>query len=166
MKDLEISQKFVKDAKKLRVGLSWKSVVSIYGKLKSLSLNDFKDIFNKNRQIINLQYGDVKGEISKFENQNFEIYSFKEVDLFNDLEGCMSILKSLDVFVTVSNTTAHIAGAMGVKTILICPRKSSMYFYWNNKSNITPWYKNVEIVKVSGSIKNTIKKIDNLLKEI
>ncbi len=165
-KDIKINQSIEKDIKKLRVGLSWKSVVSIYGKLKSLSLYDFKNLFTNNRQFINLQYGDVKDEIEKFKSENYEIYSCENIDLFNDLEGCMSLLKNLDVFVTVSNTTAHIAAAMGVKTILICPKKSSTYFYWNNERNITPWYNNVEIIKVSGSINNTIKKVDNILKEI
>ncbi len=78
----------------------------------------------------------------------------------------MSVLECLDVFVTVSNTTAHIAAAMGIKTILICPKKSSTYFYWNNENNLTPWYKDVKIIKVSGSIKSTIQKIDNLLEQI
>ncbi len=161
-----IRQSYFRDKNKLQVGLSWKSVVSIYGKLKSLDLLDFRDLFKKNRQIINLQYGDVKEEIKKIENENLKIYSFEDVDLFNDLEGCMSVLECLDVFVTVSNTTAHIAAAMGIKTILICPKKSSTYFYWNNENNLTPWYKDVKIIKVSGSIKSTIQKIDNLLEQI
>ena len=36
-----------------------------------------------------------------------------------------------DVFVTVSNSTAHIAGALGVPTIVICPKKASTYYYWD-----------------------------------
>ena len=87
----------------------------------------------KGRQFINLQYGDVESEINLKKNKNLELYSFDKIDLFNDLEGLMSILKNLDVFVTVSNSTAHIAAAMGIKTLLICPKKSSTYFYWSNE---------------------------------
>ena len=149
--------------KKIKVGISWKSVVSIYGKLKSLSLNDFKELFKKNRQIINLQYGDVSEEIK---NENLNIYSFDEINLFNDLDSCMSILKNIDIFITVSNSTAHIAAAMGVKTILICPKKSTTYFYWSNENNLSPWYQNVTIVKVSDSVKKTINKIDKIIDRI
>ena len=162
-KDKIISQKLLIYDKKIKVGISWKSVVSIYGKLKSLSLNDFKELFKKNRQIINLQYGDVSEEIK---NENLNIYSFDEINLFNDLDSCMSILKNIDIFITVSNSTAHIAAAMGVKTILICPKKSTTYFYWSNENNLSPWYQNVTIVKVSDSVKKTINKIDKIIDRI
>ncbi len=53
--------------KDLKIGLSWKSVVSVYGRLKSLNLLDFKPLIKKNRQFINLQYGEVKEESSRRE---------------------------------------------------------------------------------------------------
>ncbi len=150
----------------LKIGLSWKSVISVYGKLKSLKLSEFAPLFKKGRQFINLQYGDVEGEINLEENKNLELYSFDKIDLFNDLEGLMSILKNIDVFVTVSNSTAHIAAAMGIKTLLICPKKSSTYFYWSNENNITPWYKNVEIFQVDKSLNITLHKIDKVLNSL
>ena len=165
-KDKEISQVSFLNNTNLKVGISWKSIVSIYGKLKSLDLNDFKELFTTERQIINLQYGDTKNEIKKINNSGFNIYSFDEIDLFNDLDSCMSILKNIDVFVTVSNSTAHIAAAMGVKTILICPKQSSTYFYWSNENKLTPWYKSVTILRINGSIKKTMNEIDNILNNI
>ncbi len=150
----------------LKIGLSWKSVVSVYGKLKSLNLADFKPLIKNNRQFINLQYGDVKEEIKKRENKNFNIYSFEKINLFNDLDDLMSILKNLDIFVTVSNSTAHIAAAMGVKTLLICPKISSTYFYWSNENNKTPWYKNVKIFQIDRSINQTIEDINKVLNKL
>ena len=150
----------------LKIGLSWKSVVSIYGKLKSLNLSDFKSLIKKNRQFINLQYGDVDEELKQKVNQDFDIYSFEKIDLFNDLEYLMSILKNLDVFVTVSNSTAHLASAMGVKTFLICPKKSSTYFYWSNENNKTPWYQNVEIFNMDNSIEELFKNINESLNNL
>ena len=150
----------------LKIGLSWKSVVSIYGKLKSLNLSDFKSLIKKNRQFINLQYGDVDEEIKQKVNQDFNIYSFEKIDLFNDLEYLMSILKNLDVFITVSNSTAHLASAMGVKTFLICPKKSSTYFYWSNESNKTPWYQNVEIFNINNSLEEVFNHINESLNNL
>ena len=147
----------------LKIGISWKSVVSVYGKLKSLSLSDFKPLIKNKRQFINLQYGKVDEELQKEKNKNFNLYSFDNIDLFNDLESLMSILKNLDAFVTVSNSTAHLAAAMGIKTILICPKKSSTYFYWSNENNKTPWYKNVEIFKIENSLDETLKRINEVL---
>ncbi|MDC6447989.1 tetratricopeptide repeat protein [Alphaproteobacteria bacterium] len=165
-KDKKIYSKLTLNNKKIKVGLSWKSVVSIYGNLKSLNLNNFKKLFKNDRQIINLQYGNTEKEIKEFENENCKIYTFNGIDLFNNIEDCMSILKNIDVFVTISNSTAHIAAAMGVRTILICPKKSSTYFYWSNENGSTLWYENVTILKVSGSVNKTINKIDKILDQI
>ena len=165
-KTAEIKKDPIFNKNDLKIGLSWKSVVSIYGKLKSLNLSDFKSLIKKNRQFINLQYGDVDEELKQKVNQDFDIYSFKKIDLFNDLEYLMSILKNLDVFVTVSNSTAHLASAMGVKTFLICPKKSSTYFYWSNENNQTPWYQNVEIFNIDNSIEELFKKINESLNNL
>ena len=82
-----------------------------------------------------------------------KIYNFNnEIDLFNDFDSLISILKNIDVFVTVSNSTAHFAAALGVRTILICPKKSSTYYYWDYENGKTLWYENVSIIKFSDSL--------------
>ena len=98
-----------------------------------------------------------------FKQNGFEIYNFENVDLFNDFESVISILKNLDLFVTVSNSTAHLAAALGIPTIVICPKKTSTYYYWDYDDGFTPWYNNVRVLKVQGSIKKTI---NNTIKHI
>ena len=93
-------------------------------------------------------------------------YNFDNVDLFNDFDSLISILKNLDVFVTVSNSTAHFAGALGVPTILICPKKSSTYYYWDYEDGKTPWYNNISIIKFKDSLDNTMKLVDDLINKI
>ena len=105
-------------------------------------------------------------EITEFNKKGFEIHNLKEVNLFNDFESVISILKNLDLFVTVSNSTAHIAGALGVPTIIICPKKTSTYYYWDYDDGNTPWYNNVTILKSESSIKNTIQKLNILIDKI
>ena len=78
----------------------------------------------------------------------------------------ISILKNLDVFVTVSNSTAHFAGALGVPTILICPKKSSTYYYWDYEDGKTPWYKSISIIKFKYSLNYTMKLVDDLIDQI
>ena len=146
-----------------KIGISWKSVVNIYGQLKSLNIEDFIPLFKNNRTFINLQYGNVDKEINKINKKGFEIYNFKNIDLFNDFDSILSILKNLDLFITVSNSTAHIAGSLGVPTIVICPKKSSTFYYWDYEDGLTPWYNNVNILKVEGSIKKTINKLNELI---
>ena len=146
-----------------KVGISWKSVISLYGKLKSLSINDFKYFFKSERLIVNLQYGNTTQEVEEIKNQNLDIYNFDELDLFNDFESLICILKNIDVFVTVSNSTAHFAGGLGIPTILICPKISSTYYYWDYDDGKTPWYKSINIVKMEDSIEKTMDKVNKLI---
>ena len=164
--DNNINQKLNKFNKTKKIGLSWKSVVNIYGGLKSLNLRNFEKIFDKDRTIINLQYGDVNKEINDLNNYGCNIYSFKEINLFNDFDSVISILKNIDVFVTVSNSTAHFAGALGVPTILICPKKSSTYYYWDYENGKTPWYESVSVIKLENSIDRTIDLVNKMIDKI
>ena len=148
---------------KLKIGISWKSVVNIYGSLKSLSIKDFEPLFNEKRIIINLQYGDIDSDQKYILNQNKHLEVFKDLDLFNDIEGCMGLLINLDLFITVSNSTAHFAGALGIPTILICPKKSSTYYYWNTQTGSSVWYKNIKVLGIEKSINETVDLINNIL---
>ena len=83
--------------------------------------------------------------------------------LFNDFEGIASLLKSLDVFVSISNSTAHLAGALGVKTILIKPENFAVFHYWNQKTDDTPWYDSVKLIDKKDFLQNS-KFLKNFLR--
>ena len=150
---------------KLKVGISWKSIINIYGSLKSLSIIDFEPLFTDDRLIINLQYGDVEEDKQYISSKNKYLKTFDDLDLFNDIESCMGLLKNLDLFITISNSTAHFAGALGIPTILICPKKSSTYYYWNTYNGSSIWYKNVKVLGIEISVSKTIEHINKIVKE-
>ncbi len=150
---------------KLKIGISWKSVVNIYGGLKSLTIKDFEPLFGEERLIISLQYGDIDSDKKYILNQNKHLEVFNDLDLFNDIEACMGLLKNLDLFITVSNSTAHFAGALGIPTILICPKKSSTYYYWNTQTGSSIWYKSIKVLAVEKSINETVCLINKILDE-
>jgi len=146
-KDLELDN-ILNETQGLKIGISWKSLKNRYSSEKSLSLEDFENIFKINNSIVfNLQYGDVKADLKSFtKKQNYKIITLESLDLFNNFSGLANLLKNLDLFVTVSNSTAHLAGALGVKTILIKPANHASFHYWNYEDGKTPWYKSVNII--------------------
>jgi tetratricopeptide (TPR) repeat protein len=146
-KDLELDNVMNK-TQGLKIGISWKSLKNRYSLEKSLSLEDFENILKiKNSTIFNLQYGDVKEELKNFtKKQNYKIITLETLDLFNNFSGLANLLKNLDLFVTVSNSTAHLAGALGIKTILIKPANHASFHYWNYEDGKTPWYKSINII--------------------
>ena len=145
---VEMKRKLSIYKKKYKIGLSWKSFSDKFATDKSLNLKDLNKMFSlTNCDIFNLQYGDVGDEINSFNNTTKnKILSIEGLDLINDFEGIASLLKSLDVFISVSNSTAHLAGALGVKTILIKPENFAVFHYWNQKTDNTPWYSSVRLI--------------------
>ncbi len=156
--------KLLKYKNKHNIGISWKSFNNRYASDKSLGLNEFKNVFKlPNCNVFNLQYGDVVDEINDFNNNNNnKLLNIEDLDLYNDFEGIASLLKSLDIFITVSNSTAHLAGSLGVKTLLIKPDNYALFHYWNQKNNKTPWYNSVELIERDNFLKGFIK-LENYL---
>ena len=132
----------------MKIGISWKSFNNQYAEQKSLSLENFFYLFElQDIDFFNLQYGNVRKEIDNFNKKNpIKLEVLNEIDLFNDFLSVASLLKNLDLFITVSNSTAHLAGALNVKTILIKPFNQATFFYWDQKTNKTPWYPSIDLV--------------------
>tara|TARA_B100001769_G_C21924141_1_gene498257 strand:- start:97 stop:840 length:744 start_codon:yes stop_codon:yes gene_type:complete len=155
-------KKFKSFKQKINIGISWKSFKNRYAKEKSLVLEDFNKIFEtKNCNFINLQYGDVENEIINYNNKNKNnLITLDNLDLFNDFDNLASVLANLDLFISVSNSTAHLAGSLGVKTLLIRPENHAVFHYWNQEGINTPWYKTITLID-----KNKILSENNLINQ-
>lgn len=163
-KNLEL-ENILRRSKGPKIGISWKSLKNRYSSEKSLLLEDFDNVFKiKNSLIFNLQYGDVKEELENFtKRENYKIITLKNLDLFNNFSGLANLLEKLDIFITVSNSTAHLASALGIKTILIKPTNHASFHYWNYEDGKTPWYQCVSIIsKENLKEKNFINKLFKL----
>lgn len=96
-----------------------------------------------------------------FELEGNQYYSFQMNDIFGmcekypqitDLEGeihsfddTASLLKGLDVLITVDTALAHLAGALGVKTyLLLCHAPD---WRWFDNERKTEWYESVTIIR-------------------
>ena len=158
-----LEERVIEMKNKYNIGISWKSFNNRYASDKSLELDDFKNVFKiPNCNVFNLQYGDVLDEINNFNNKKNKLMKIEDLDLYNDFEGVAAFLKSLDMFVTISNSTAHLAGSLGVKTILIKPDNYALFHYWNQKNNKTPWYNCVELIDRESFLKGSINLEDYL----
>jgi len=134
---------------KYKIGISWKSFrkKKSIGLIKSMELNDFQSLINLPKlTFINLQYGNIKKEIAEFNKiNNNKIHTIESVDMFDDLVALAALLKNLNLFISTSNTTAHLAGALGVETWLIKPKNHASFPYWNQISDRTPWYGSIKL---------------------
>ncbi len=56
-----------------------------------------------------------------------------------DIEGLAALIDACDIVVTVSNTTAHLAAALGKPTLVLLPWHTPLW-YWHLSSMNSPWY--------------------------
>jgi len=85
-------------------------------------------------------------------------------DSLNDFSDTASLINMMDVVISVDTVIAHLAGAMGKKTFLLLPDKSS--FLWMGERNDSPWYPSIKIFRQEtlGDWKKPIKEIIKCLK--
>lgn len=123
------------------VGLSWKSSNKKFGAEKSMQLCDLAPILSlPNLAFVNLQYGDVAADISEAGRLlGVTVHEVAGLDLFNDIDGLMALVAACDVVVTTSNVTAHIAGSIGKRAIVLVPSGKGCLWYWQGGSN-NLWY--------------------------
>ena len=130
------------------IGISWRSKNRRLGDSKSIRLIDLLPVLkNSQLRFVDLQYGDTTEELQSLQQDHgVEIARCPSVDNFSDLDGHAALIHACDMVLTVSNTTAHIAGALGKTTMLMLSKGESRLWYWaNRRVDHSVWYPAIEI---------------------
>jgi len=130
----------------LSVGVSWNSYNKEIGSYKSIPnfhieklITEFSD-FNW----INLQNSQVHSNNSSLYSSNLR--TINEFDTFNDIDSLISLIYTCDLIITCSNTTAHLAGALNKKTLLLLPYANGKLWYWQNNGVNSLWYPSIRLI--------------------
>jgi tetratricopeptide (TPR) repeat protein len=124
------------------VGLSWNSANREFGANKSSALVDWAAVLSvPGVRFIDLQYGETASAREELRQRHgLQITHLDDVDLFNDLEGLAALCAACDLVITVSNVTAHMAGALGKPVWLLAPLGQGKIWYWFSGRSGSPWY--------------------------
>lgn len=131
-------------------GIFWKSRFNKNERRKSMALLDLLPILQiPGLTFVNLQYGDIWEECKLFQEQTgIEIHRCDAVDNFHDLDGHAALIQACDFVVGCSNTSAHIAGALGKKAYLALGHGHGTFWYWANEiDGHSLWYPSIKIVR-------------------
>ena len=150
-------------------GLSWISKNEDIGVNKSITLEKLKPILSiKNIEFIDLQYNDTANERNTFYSESgIKISKIESIDNFNDLNGITSLIDICDFVITVSNTNAHISGALGKTTYLLLPNGKGKLWYWTSEKNRSVWYNSIRIIeqKTVDVWDDSINKLKKIIEE-
>ncbi|QIA24617.1 hypothetical protein [Mesorhizobium sp. AA22] len=129
------------------VGLSWGS------KSHTKDVPDFPEwarfIAQTHATFVSLQYGQIKPALRRLRNGNDARLIYDDsVDQMVDMDRFAAQIAALDAVVTISNTAAHLSGALGVPTIFLIDDKFQTA--WPVIGDRTPWYPKGLVIRKEG----------------
>jgi tetratricopeptide (TPR) repeat protein len=152
--DQTLSQQLNRQLKRedrLLCGISWSSKNADHGEGKSLSLEALLPCLSlPGIDYVDLQYGDTQEERAALQAKHgIELHKQADIDNYDDVDQLASMISACDIVVTVSNTTAHLAAALGKPVIVMLPNNDALFWYWHRDSHTTPWYPTVRLFRRS-----------------
>jgi tetratricopeptide (TPR) repeat protein len=150
--------------KGLKIGLSWKTLNKDQD-YRSARLEDLLPLLKLNNcSFFNLQFGDVNNEINSFNKKyDLNIHQFDDINNYNEIDKLCALIDSLDLVITIQNTTAHLSGAIGKKTFLLLSKNHR--WHWGVNDKISYWYPSIRIFRQK-FFNNWKDVVDDVLKEI
>jgi len=129
------------------VGISWLSTNRELGKDKAIELAKFSALpLGPNVRLVDLQYGDTAKQRENFERETgHSIVHDDEFDQLEDLESFAAQVAAMDAVVSVSSTTAHFAGGLGVPAFVML--NTAPLHYWFLGRDDSPWYPTLRLFR-------------------
>ncbi len=143
-------QRLLGENKTRLIGVSWFSKNPEFGMHKTSRLEDWTPIWKaagENTQFVDLQYGNTTAERAAAAAAGLNLAHLPDLDLFSDIDGLASLLAACDMVITVSNTTAHLAGALGIPTWVMIPAGHGQMWYWGAGQMGSMWYPSATVFK-------------------
>ncbi|MBB6145898.1 hypothetical protein HNQ77_003868 [Silvibacterium bohemicum] len=126
------------------VGLAWHTRNKQTGQKRSIGLSSLAPLLElPDLRWISLQYGDH----DSLEQQaaGAPLHIDRTVDQLADMDFFAAQVAAMDLVITIDNSTAHLAAALGVPTWLLLPFAPD--WRWQLQCSDSPWYPTVRIFR-------------------
>jgi tetratricopeptide (TPR) repeat protein len=152
------------------VGLAWYTKNKQSGRSRSIDLALLAPLFaplssRAGIRWINLQYGDREWLKEQTTAANAPILIDPEVDQLSNIDEFAAQVAAMDLVITIDNSTAHLAGALGVPTWLMLPFAPD--WRWLLKREDSPWYPTLRLFRQTslGDWKSVVRDVENALRQ-
>jgi len=135
----------------LLVGISWDSGKASLSRQKSTSLADWASILQTpGVTFVNLQYGYTQPILAEIRSRfGIDILHDSSINPLGPTDPAAAQIAALDFVITISNTTAHVAGALGVPGLVLLPATYGLHWYWFRDIGDSPWYPSLTLLRQS-----------------
>ena len=151
------------DGKRL-AGLAWYTNNKKTGRVRSVDLSVFAPLFAiSDIRWISLQYGDHDLLEKEAAAAGAPLLIDRSVDQIVNIDGFAAQVAAMDLVVTIDNSTAHLAGGLGVPTFVLLPFASD--WRWLQDREDSPWYPTLRLFRQPrrGDWQSVIERVQNAL---
>jgi hypothetical protein len=126
---------------KRTIGIAWRGgVQQTQTHLRSVTLNDYAPILQRDAIFVDLSYHDSAREVAEWNIANKTQIVIPPIDKSN-YDDTIALIAALDEVVTVTTTVAHVCGALGRKARVLVPSIAQWrYAYQFNGGKELIWY--------------------------
>lgn len=146
------------------VGLAWHTNNRKTGRHRSIDLSLFAPLFaRRDIRWISLQYGNHDELNNQAAAAGAPIFIDRSVDQLSNIDRFASQVASMDAIVTIDNSTAHLAGALGVPAMVLLPFVSD--WRWLQARDDSPWYPTLRLFRQPerGDWQSVMQKVESAL---
>jgi Flp pilus assembly protein TadD len=131
---------------RLLVGLAWQTTARKTGLVRSIDLLSLTPLFAQpGIQWVSLQYGDYDALENQAATAGAPIVFDRSVDQWSDLDGFAAQVAAMDLVVTIDNSTAHMAGALGGPVWVLLPFLPD--WRWLMTGEHSSWYPSMRLFR-------------------
>lgn len=128
------------------IGVSWYSNNEKTGALRSIDLSHWIPLLKcPEFRCVSLQYGDHETLRDQAIAAQATVLLDANVDQMVNMDDFAAQVAGMDLVVTIDNTTAHMAGALGVPVWVLVP--FSPDWRWMAEGHTSPWYQTMRIFR-------------------
>lgn len=134
---------------RLLIGVTWSSARVRLGPAKSSRLAvDWAPLLKMpGAMFVSLQYGRPDGDLAEAAKAGLSVERDDTVDVTKDIDGLAALISAMDLVISVSNSTVHLAGALNVPVWTLVPAGPGRLWYWFEGRDDSPWYPSMRLFR-------------------
>jgi ADP-heptose:LPS heptosyltransferase len=128
------------------IGLAWYTRNQKTGRKRCIELSSFAPLFAlPNIRWVSLQYGEFDELEQQASAAHAPLLIDRGVDQFADMDRFAAQIAALDQIITIDNSTAHLAAALGLPVWLLLPYAAD--WRWLQTRPESPWYPTLRLFR-------------------
>ncbi|HXY78841.1 MAG TPA: tetratricopeptide repeat protein [Candidatus Acidoferrales bacterium] len=146
------------------VGVAWYTNNKKTGRIRSIDLAMFAPLLaRRDIRWISLQYGDHDWLQNQATASDAPLLIDRRVNQFSNIDLFAAQIAAMDLVVTIDNSTAHLAGALGIPTWVLLPFASD--WRWMREREDSPWYPTLRLFRQPsrGDWQSVIQRVEHEL---